>query len=116
MRLAVACCWVSMAGALAGCAASPGPDPTDLTLTVGGGAGSQHGNYAGQRDGETLGPSGERCLAFNWDRPLGNGRVLRVRSASCPSREIPGRMVGRELSRTIIPLSQSTLKDGDGGQ
>lgn len=113
MRPVVACCSAFLASALAGCVAPPAAEPpqADLPTTIGNGAGSQHGNYAAVIDGETRGPSGEHCVIFNWDRPLANGLALRLRSASCESRERPGWRVAREISRTVIPLSRSNLKD-----
>ena len=108
MRRVAACCAAAMASALSGCASTPA---ADVPMSVGNGAGSQYGNYAAQMDGETQDPSGEHCVVFNWDRPLTKDRALRLRSASCESEEHPGRMVSRELSRTVIPISQSNLKD-----
>jgi hypothetical protein len=95
---------------LSGCAtqvARP-PDRT-LPLTVGQGMGSQFGNYAATMDGEMVDQSGRRCVVWNWDRPLTADLVVRLRSASCESADHPGRMVAVELSRTIIPLSASSL-------
>src|SRR5258708_471319 len=66
MRLVVACCSVSIALALSGCSSTPA---ANLPPGVGNGVGSQYGNYAAQMDGEMRGPSGERCVIFNWDRP-----------------------------------------------
>ena len=57
------------------------------------------------------GSEGERCIVFDWDRPFAKGLAIRMQSASCESKERPGRMVGRELSRTIIPIEESNLKD-----
>lgn len=115
MRLTVVFCSGLMALALPGCSTTPDAGPpagtSALPLNIGNGVGSQYGNYAGQRDSEVVGPSGERCIVFNWDRPLSKDMVLRLRSGSCASREYPGRMVARELSRTVIPMSESTLKD-----
>lgn len=87
-------------------------------MSVGNGAGSQYGNYAAQLEGEMRGPSGERCVVFNWDRPLTKDLALRLRSASCESAERPGWMVSREISRTIIPIAQSNLRgeQGEAGQ
>ena len=110
MRLAVVCGSLSMALIVSGCSTGTAP-AVSPPLTVGNGAGSQYGNYAAQTDGEMRGPSGERCVIFNWDRPLTKDRVLRLRSASCDSRERPGQMVAREISRTVIPMSESNLKD-----
>ena len=74
MRLAVACCSGLIALALPGCSTTPdagGPASTgSLPLNIGNGTGSQYGNYTGQFDGEMLGPDGERCIVFNWDRPV----------------------------------------------
>ena len=83
----------------------------DLPLAVNNGHGSQYGNYAAQPDGEMHGPNGERCVIFNWDRPLTKDLAIRLRSASCDSKEYPGRMVCTELSRTVIPISESNLAD-----
>jgi hypothetical protein len=107
MRLVVACCSVPIALALSGCASTP----AKLPLNVGNGVGSQYGNYAAQMDGEMRGPSGERCVIFNWDRPLTKDLAIRLRSASCESKDDPGRMVSTEISRMVIPTSESNLKD-----
>jgi hypothetical protein len=62
----------------------------------------------GRRDARA---SGERCIIFNWDRPLTKDLALRLRSASCESRERPGWMISTEISRTVVPISESNLKD-----
>jgi hypothetical protein len=108
MKLWIACCSVLIELALSGCSSSPVADPP---LSVGNGVGSQYGNYSAQMDGETVGSSGERCVIFNWDRPLTKGLAIRLRSASCESKERPGAMVCSEISRTVIPISASNLKD-----
>jgi hypothetical protein len=83
----------------------PKPPP----FTVGGGKGSEFGNYAAASVGEiTL--DGERCRVWNWDRPLSSNEVLRYRSASCPSKEFPGRFVARGLGATMVPLADSALR------
>jgi hypothetical protein len=86
----------------------------DATPGLGDGVGSQHGNYAAREEGEMRGPSGERCVVFSWDRPLSKDFAIRLRSASCESLDHPGKMVCTELSRTIIPLSESAVRDGPG--
>lgn len=106
MRLAFACCSVSMALAMSGCSA-----PARAPLNFGNGVGSQYGNYVAQADGEMQGPAGERCVVFNWDRPLTNGLAVRLRSASCESKQHPNWMDTREIARTVIPLSESTVRD-----
>ena len=108
MRLVVACCSVSIASALSGCASTQAVNPP---LSVGNGVGSEYGNYAAQVDGEMRGPSGERCVIFNWDRPLTKDLAIRYRSLSCESKERPGWMVGTEIARTVIPMSESNLKE-----
>ncbi|WP_448205121.1 hypothetical protein [Azospirillum sp. sgz302134] len=111
MRLAVACCCVSAALMLSGCSSNWRASPPDhLPLNYGNGVGSEIGNYPAQTDGEMRGPSGERCVIFNWDRPLTKDLAVRLRSSSCESRERPDRMVCTELSRTVIPLSESNLR------
>jgi hypothetical protein len=113
MRLAQAYCSVSIALVLSGCASRPGPaSAPGLPPTVEGGLGSQYGNYAAQIAGEIRGPTGERCVIYDWDRPFSNEMALRLRSASCESPERPGWMVARELSRTLIPIAESNLKGG----
>jgi hypothetical protein len=108
--------------ALSSCGGAPKPPPSKgpgsqaaptLPPSVGGGFGSEHGNYAAEIDGETVGSSGERCVIYVWDRPLTRDLALRIRSSSCESQERPGWMISKELSRTVIPISQSTLK-GEG--
>lgn len=96
---------------LAGCAAPPPPHVSQPPLAVGGGLGSQHGNYAARRGADVAGPDGERCIAFEWDRPVSATQAVRYVSLSCPSREIPGRMEGRQVSRSLIPLSESHVED-----
>jgi hypothetical protein len=62
-------------------------------------------------DGEMRGPAGERCVVFNWDRPLSKDLAIRLCSESCDSKERPGRMVAREISRVVIPIVESNLRD-----
>ncbi|HVI53281.1 MAG TPA: hypothetical protein VM661_18885 [Candidatus Sulfotelmatobacter sp.] len=112
MRLAI--CRAAVVLALSGCASSS-PPSADLPLSVGNGVGSQYGNYAARMDGEMRGPSGERCVIYNWDRPLTKDLAVRLRSASCEAKERPGWMLCRELSRTVIPISESNLHDEQGG-
>jgi hypothetical protein len=112
MRLVVACCSVAIGLASSGCSSTETAPAADLPLSVGNGHGSEYGNYAAQMDGEMRGPSGERCVIFNWDRPLTKDLALRLQSASCESTERPGWMVSKELSRTVIPISESNLKNG----
>ncbi len=111
MRLVVACCSVSIGLALSGCSSTETAPAPDLPLSVDNGLGSQYGNYGAHMDGEMRGPSGERCVIFNWDRPLAKDLAIRYRSASCESKEHPGWMAVRDISRTVIPISESNLKD-----
>ena len=82
----------------------------DLPLSVGGGFGSQIGNYPLVQSGEFTNSLGQLCKIFNWDRPLGPYQVLRVRSASCPDFNRPGSMMGVEIDRRIVPMSESPLR------
>ena len=107
MRIVIACCTVLIALASSGCAPKLA---AHLPLNVGNGVGSRYGNYASLPAGEMRGPSGERCYLFNWDRPLSSGDAIRITSASCEARDYPGLMVAREVSRTVIPMSESSLK------
>ncbi|PWC39528.1 hypothetical protein [Azospirillum sp. TSO35-2] len=102
MRVVVAGCVVSVGIALSGCSAT-GPAPLNV--------GSLNGNYAAEMEGEMRGPAGERCFVFTWDRPLTAELVVRLRSASCESREHPNWMTSTELSRTVVPVAQSALKE-----
>jgi len=117
---AITCFYLLAAPVLSGCSpdrdAPKGMAPVlELPFSMGRGAGSQHGNYPAQTDGDMLGPDGERCVIFSWDRPLTKDLVLRLTSASCESKQGPGPMACTEISRTVIPLSDSTLKDEPGG-
>jgi len=98
---------------LSGCGSSPPPTPPQqpaaLPLSIGNGAGSQHGNYASVPDGEFLGEQGERCVAFIWDRPLTRDLAIRLRSASCDMPGVPGVMTPHEISRTVIPIAESDI-------
>lgn len=105
-------------GVLSACAIAPDiPPPVPVqTIPLGlhQGLGSEHGTYAAQVDGEMTGPNGEHCIVFNWDRPLegqpgSDALVFRLRSASCESPDHPGRMISVELSRSVIPISESSL-------
>ena len=115
MRLVLVCCSVATALALCDCSSRARAPSAKLPLSIAHGSGSEYGNYAAQAGGEMRGPAGERCVIFDWDRPLTNDRAVRVRSQSCESKERPGQMVSTEISRTFIPLSQSNLK-GEQGQ
>jgi hypothetical protein len=97
-----------LASIAAACAA-PETTPDTLPPNVDGGLGSQFGNYAAVQGEDITNADGERCVVWNWDRPISGGQAVRVRSASCPSHERPGRMVAVELDRTVIPLAASNL-------
>jgi hypothetical protein len=121
MRLARACGIVLTGLALSCCGSAPEPSPNKaagrpatpaIPPSVGNGFGSEHGNYAAQMAGETTGASGERCVLYVWDRPLTRDLALRIRSSSCESQERPGWMISKELSRTVVPMSESSLKEG----
>jgi hypothetical protein len=112
MRLAVACCSASITLALSGCSSTNVSEPPSelggLPLNVGNGIGSQYGNYAMVPDGETLGPSGQRCFIFNWDRPLNKDFAIRYTSASCESKEHPEWVPLREV-RSSPPSALSAF-------
>lgn len=107
---------LSAAFALSGCSSDKPPPPLppppafDMPLAIGNGAGSEHGNYAAQEEREELGPDGERCVIFNWDRPLNSQQAIRLKSASCESKDHPGGlMTSHEISRIVIPITESNL-------
>jgi hypothetical protein len=99
---------IIITASLAGCGTKPPATPSPPPA-IGNGRGSQYGNYAAQADGEFKGERGERCVAFNWDRPIGDGLAIRIRSASCDSAERPGWMICHDISRTVIPIAESNL-------
>ena len=103
-----------MIASCAGKPAAPPPPPAPaLPFYVGSGAGSEHGNYASHESGEMIAPDGSRCITYVWDRPIDAQYALRLRSASCPSKERPGLYVATELERTIIPRSASEVDKAD---
>jgi hypothetical protein len=115
MRLAIAC----FAGAvvLSGCASTNDSQTAlsgSLPPDVGNGIGSQYGNYEMRPAGETHDSAGDRCVIFNWDRPLNKDFVIRYTSASCESKEHPVWMTTTKYTREVIPISQSSLKDAEG--
>jgi hypothetical protein len=113
MRLSLACRAISVALALSGCSSAnlSSPQSSDvLPLNVGHGIGSQYGNYEMRPGGETHGPEGQRCLIFNWDRPLNRQFAVRYTSASCESKEHPVWMTTTDYTRKVIPIAQSNLK------
>jgi hypothetical protein len=92
---------------LAGCTSNP---LQELPFTVDGGLGSQHGNYAATPSSEVFTDArGDRCPAWNWDRPISATLVLRLRSASCPDSRNPKRMIGVELGAQVVPMAMSGL-------
>jgi hypothetical protein len=97
--------------AVAGCTAAPRQSPPHpvLPTTIENGLGSALGNYGSVQAGTIIGPEGTPCPVFVWDRPLSDGRVLRLRSASCAFAGRPGGLIAIELDRTIIPFAESTL-------
>lgn len=112
MRSATICCVLAMT--LSGCASmhpSTAPALGNLPLDVGNGVGSQYGNYEMRPAGETHDAAGNRCVVFNWDRPLNKNFAIRYSSASCESRAHPVWMNTTDYTRAIIPISQSNLKD-----
>ncbi len=88
----------------------PQPLATDLSPTIDGGRGSEFGNYPAVPAGEIAGPEGTPCQVFVWDRPLSDGRVLRVRSASCAFAGRPGGLIAIELDKQVISMAGSNLQ------
>lgn len=104
MKFAVMGFAVAVVAMLSACNGQQQPPITNHSA-VGNGIGSQYGNYVDQEDGEMRGPNGERCVVHTWDRPLTPTSLIRVRSASCESRENPGQMTSHEISREVIPVA-----------
>jgi hypothetical protein len=100
---------------LAGCASRPSvppaatsPSPVVQPPDVGGGIGSELGNYGMRLSGEATGPEGQHCVIYNWDRPLNGSYAIRYSSMSC---DLPGKEWKKATSytRSVIPLSQSNV-------
>lgn len=102
---------VSCAGTSAPPTAAPPTAPP--VFYVEGGKGSERGNFASYPDSETTGPSGVHCVIYVWDRPLTDKTALRLRSQSCEQPDHPGLYIANELERTVIPLTSSTLFQGE---
>jgi hypothetical protein len=102
----------AMALALSGCASAPERKPSSpgtLPFDAGNGVGSQFGNYEMRPAGEAHDAAGNRCVIFNWDRPLNRSFAIRYTSESCESKEHPEWMSATRYVRSVIPLSQSNL-------
>jgi hypothetical protein len=113
LRLVLAYCAVALA--LCGCASLPTRKPAaanGLPLDVDGGVGSQFGNYEMIQAGETHDAAGNRCVTFNWDRPLNRDFAIRYTSESCEAKEHPVWMNATSFVRAVIPISESNLKGG----
>lgn len=104
MKLAVLGSTLALTALLSACNGQQEAPVTNHSA-MGNGVGSQYGNYVDQADGEMRGPNGERCVVHTWDRPLTATSIIRVRSASCESRENPGQMVSSEISREVVPVA-----------
>jgi hypothetical protein len=111
LREIAACCVAAMA--VAGCASTPPANRAPaLPLNVDNGIGSQFGNYEMHPAGETQDAKGNRCVIFNWDRPLNRDFAIRYSSESCESKEHPVWMSATTYTRAVIPISQSDLGTG----
>jgi len=91
----------------------PPPPPAPAPFYVEGGAGSEHGNFLSRQDIETAGPGGVHCVIYVWDRPLDAKTALRLRSQSCQDPKNPNFYIATELERLVIPITSSTLFQGD---
>ena len=83
----------------------------NLPHDFGNGLGSQYGNYEMRAAGETRDADGDRCVVFNWDRPLNRNFVIRYSSESCESKAHPIWMTTTKYTRAVVPISESGLKD-----
>jgi hypothetical protein len=109
MRCAALICGLSVA--LYGCAAGPRVPAITRSMDMDNGVGSQFGNYEMLPAGETHDAAGDRCVLFNWDRPLNKNWAIRYSTQSCESKEHPIWMNTTAYTRSVIPLSQSNLKN-----
>lgn len=96
---------------LYGCAMTPNAPTVAPSMDMNNGIGSQFGNYEMLPAGETHDAAGDRCVTFNWDRPLNLRYAIRYSTQSCESKEHPVWMNTTPYNRSVIPLSQSNLKD-----
>lgn len=103
MKTRFVCYFATAASTLSGCASQQ----IAQSIYVNNGVGSQYGNFEMHAVGETVSPTGDRCVIFDQDRPLSNGFALRVKTESCGN---PKKMECTEISRTVIRLSDSSLK------
>ena len=102
MRRHVFCCLCLLSAACS--TTTPMPVKPRLLPEIGGGRGSEFGNYGGVAVGETT-IKGARCILFDWDRPLADGSVIRLHSASCYRPDGIANAV--ELERHIVRISDS---------
>lgn len=93
--------------------APPAPPPAKalppLPLTVGGGKGSQRGNYPTFVTGDIHDSPDGPCAIYAWDRMLSSGQVVRYLSAACPYPGRPGYFRMVELGRSLLPPGESPL-------
>jgi hypothetical protein len=93
--------------------APPAPPPAkavpQLPLTVGGGKGSQRGNYPTFITGDIHDSPDGPCAVYAWDRMLSSGQVVRYLSAACPYPGRPGLFRMVELGRVLLPPGESPL-------
>src|SRR5271168_3659015 len=96
------------------------PPPAVVPMDVGGGQGSEFGNVdASLSQDEYTDADGNKCPIFITDRLLTSTTVLRIRSASCPSKDVPGALVAVELDRKVVPIalgSQGGAQSTDSAQ
>jgi hypothetical protein len=84
------------------------PPPVVVPMDVGGGHGSEFGNVSATvAPDEYTDADGDHCPVFVTDRPLTTTAVLRIRSASCPLKDVPGAMIAIELDRRIVAVAPS---------
>lgn len=112
MKRAIICC--AAAFSLSGCISHAPLERDGLPPEVGGGIGSQYGNYEMHPVGETHDAAGNRCVTFNWDRPLNKYFAVRYATKSCESKEHPIWMNATPYERSIVPISQTDLKNTEG--
>ncbi len=97
---------------LAACGSAPPAPPPAKTappLTVGGGKGSQQGNYPTFLTGDIHDSPDGPCAVYAWDRMLSSGQVVRYLSGACPYPGRPGYFRMVELGRVLLPAGESPL-------
>ena len=90
------------------------PPAIPVPMDVDGGRGSEFGNVtAVPAADDYIDADGDHCPVFTTDRPFTTTAVLRIRTASCPLKDVPGKLVAIELDRRVVPIVASAPEPPD---